>query len=336
MITPINNLMNIFQDLGMDMFHSISLSSNANAVKHKMLYEDFDVNENYDIETDDPYFIPTMQWAKAKVEAYNEQDEKANEKLKKVSEKMKKLNCAKLRDVSKNITAEQLFEFCKKNIKCYMCHVAFTAKNKPTLDRVDNSKCHSLDNVEACCLYCNRVKSDNDKGIVQFKIQLRKYCVKNNLPMTLSDEVTHHILRDGITGGSSDVGHRFNIAGETKINKFEIVKYGDGSYQQDVGRASQYHVFSVDSKYVMTHICGCDFSSLYPSVYSSNKHPFIRFTGHKMYMPGYQLDRFNTENGKDKMRDVIYNHNRFECDDGTIISKLPYFVAVVKGHIDEE
>jgi hypothetical protein len=163
MITPINNLMNMFQDLGMDMFHSISLSSNANAVKHKMLYEDFDVNENYDVETDDPYFIPTMQWAKAKVEAYNEQDEKANEKI-------KKSKGTKLRDVSKNITAEQLSEFCKKKIKCYMCHVAFTAKNKPTLDRVDNSKGHSLDNIEACCLYCNRVKSDNDKGIVHFKI----------------------------------------------------------------------------------------------------------------------------------------------------------------------
>jgi hypothetical protein len=231
------------------------------------------------------------------------------------------------RYVSKNIDAQQLLNFFKTHIQCYMCKVHFTEKNKPTLDRIDNKKGHSLDNVEACCLYCNRVKSDKDKGIVQFKIQLRKYCVKNNLPMTLSDEVTYHILRDGITGGLSNVGHRFNVTGETKINKFEIVKYDDGSY----------HAFSVDTKNIMTHICGCDFSSLYPSVYSSNTHPFIQYTGHNMYMPGYQLDRLNKENSDEKtMGDIIFNPNRFECEDQMIIDSLPYTVAVVKGHIVEK
>jgi hypothetical protein len=99
-------------------------------------------------------------------------------------------------------------------------HVLFYIPDRiePTPDRVDNSKGHSLDDVEAYCLYCTGVKFDKDKGIVQFKIQLRKHFIMDNLPITLSDEVTYHILRDGIIGGSSNVEHCFNIA-------------RDGSYQ---------------------------------------------------------------------------------------------------------
>jgi hypothetical protein len=100
-----------------------------------MFYEDFHVNENYDLETDDLCFHPTMQWAKAKVEAYNKRDEKANEKMRKVNEKMKKLKFTKLRDASGNITAEQLFEFCKKNSKCYMCYFTFlTGSNQRLIE----------------------------------------------------------------------------------------------------------------------------------------------------------------------------------------------------------
>jgi hypothetical protein len=35
------------------------------------------------------------------------------------------------------------------------------------------------------------------------------------------------------------------------------------------------------------------------------------------------------------MKDIIFNPDRFECEVETIISGLPYFVASVKGHIDE-
>jgi hypothetical protein len=50
MIKPINNMVKMFDELGMDMFSSISLSSNANAIKHKMMYDDFDVNNHYNRE----------------------------------------------------------------------------------------------------------------------------------------------------------------------------------------------------------------------------------------------------------------------------------------------
>jgi hypothetical protein len=134
-------------------------------------------------------------------------------------------------------------------------------------------------------------------------------------------------LRAGITGGLSNVGHRINIAGLTHIVKLELVKYADGSI----------HVFSVDINNIMTHITGCDFSSLYPSVFSSNEHPFIPYTGHRMYMPGYQTARFNKTNSEfAQMLDIIKNPDRFECENEEIIAKVPWIVACAKGHIDEE
>ena len=41
----------------------------------------------------------------------------------------------------------------------------------------------------------------------------------HNLPMTLSDEGVYNQLRNAITGGISNVIHRWNIKDETKINK---------------------------------------------------------------------------------------------------------------------
>jgi hypothetical protein len=261
MVEPINNLIKMFEDLGIDMFNSLSLSGNASAVKHKMLDTNFDVNTNCDIKSEnEKSFIPTFNWAADKVSKYNQQDKR------------------KKRDTNNNITHNELLLFSKANSKCYICQSTFTDGNKPTLDRINNSIGHTLKNVKPCCEYCNKIKSDKNEDFARYKIQLKKYCLMNNLPMTLTDEVTYHILRDGITGGLSNVGHRFNYAGITKINKLEIVKNGDGSY----------HVFSTDANNIMTHITGCDFSSLYPSVFSSNSHPFIPYTGHKMYMPGYQ------------------------------------------------
>jgi hypothetical protein len=77
----------------------------------------------------------------------------------------------------------------------------------------------------------------------------------------------------------------------------------------------------------MTHITGCDFSSLYPSVFSSNTHPFIPYTGHKMYMPGYQTDRLDGNNDlTNKRKNIIYNPDRFECEDLVKINKLPTII----------
>ena len=39
----------------------------------------------------------------------------------------------------------------------------------------------------------------------------------------------------------------------------------------------------------MTHVCGTDFNSLYPSSFSSIVNPNIAYTGGRMYMPGRLL-----------------------------------------------
>ena len=56
------------------------------------------------------------------------------------------------------------FEYAKNFLKkkCHLCQARFTHWNKPTLDRIDNKKNHSWNNVKPACVYCNRVKSDKD------------------------------------------------------------------------------------------------------------------------------------------------------------------------------
>ncbi|KAA6391872.1 MAG: hypothetical protein EZS28_012598, partial [Streblomastix strix] len=110
----------------------------------------------------------------------------------------------------------------------------FTSKNPPTLDRINNDRGHSAD---------------------------------NSLPMTITDEEIYQILRSGITGGLSQVMHRYNVAGETKIN---YLKYINGK------------VISQDTDHTMTHLLTLDVNCQYPSVMSSEPHKFIKYSAFDM------------------------------------------------------
>ena len=134
------------------------------------------------------------------------------------------------------------------NSPCYICQAKFTELNKPTLDRIDNKKGHSKDNVKPCCVYCNVTKSNKDENLTRLRIQLRNYALLNNLPMTIDNKIVYDKLRKSITGGLSNVQHRVNIKGKTHINHF---KYENNK------------VISYDTPHVMTHFCGVDFNSLY-------------------------------------------------------------------------
>ncbi|KAA6365060.1 MAG: hypothetical protein EZS28_039413, partial [Streblomastix strix] len=85
-----------------------------------------------------------------------------------------------------------------------------------------------------------------------------------SLPMTITDEEVYQILRSGITGGLSQVMHRYNVAGETKINQLKFVN----------GK-----VISQDTDHIMTHLLTLDFNCQYPSVMSSEPHKFIKYSG---------------------------------------------------------
>jgi hypothetical protein len=73
----------------------------------------------------------------------------------------------------------------------------------------------------------------------------------------------------------------------------------------------------------MTHVCGVDFSGMYPSVMASHSHPFISFTNHVMHMPG----RF-CEHITDKVRiwNIIKDINPKDSEGNPIV-----FFASVKG-----
>jgi hypothetical protein len=120
-------------------------------------------------------------------------------------------------------------------------------------------------------------------------------------------------LNDCKTGGLSNVFHRYNVAGETFINK---LYYLDNK------------IISKDTPNIMTHICGVDFNSLYPSVYSSIKSNLIEYTGGVMYMPGRVLNYYSSKTNQKFLRRLI-EKGRFDP-----VPKF-IFMATVKGYIPE-
>ena len=298
MIDPIDKIINETFEYKVDMLHNLSLSSNASMIRYAMTYTDFDPSAEYPESNGDSTFRLTKKYWRCKCESYRLQDE------------------AKGRDTTNNVTEDdyEYFRDLMFNTKCYLCHEPFTNENRPTLDRIDNSKGHSIDNVKLACVYCNCAKSNRDEETTKLMINLRKYAIRNGLPMSLDKSQTeeYHILREAITGGLSNVQHRINMKGLTKINKLK--------YDEKTNSISNY-----DTDNIMTHFVGVDFNSLYPSCFSSNKHPFIKYTGGRMYMPGRLCKTINCYNKvfKDRALKIINN-------------KTDLFVAVVKGHIDKK
>lgn len=304
MISPLDNLINLFWEHKIDMLKNLSLSANASAIKYAKCYDDFKLDGDYSIHESETGFVPTKEWFERKCKQYKDQDVKAN------------------RDVSKNISEEDYDQFSKiYTPRCYLCNEKFTNTNLPTFDRINNNHSHTIDNIKFACKYCNSVRADSDENIAKLKIQLRKYCLKYDLPMTLckNDEEAYKVIRNGITGGLSNVMHRVNIKGSTKINKF---KY-------DIDNKT---VVSYNTDNIMTHVLGIDFNSLYPSSYSSNENTNNPYTGGKMFMPGRILSHVITDTAEKKRKAlaVIHSNNRFSEKYGKM------FIAEIKGHIPEK
>lgn len=298
MIDPIDAIISETFEYHIDMLHNMSLSSNASMIRYALAYEDFKPTEFYPSCLGKSDYILTKKAWNFKVKGYLEQDKKAK------------------RDTTNNVKDED-FEYFRelfKKEKCYLCGEPFKRDNKPTLDRLDNKKGHSIDNVKPCCEYCNKCKSNKEEATAKLHINLRKFALLHHLPFTLSvdDEKAYHILREGITGGLSNVQHRINLKGLTKINKLK--------YDPETNTVSNY-----DTENIMTHFVGTDFNSLYPSVFSSNPHPFINYTGGRMYMPGRLVKIITCDN------------ELFKNEALTIIQKKDtLFVAELKGHIPKE
>jgi len=145
---------------------------------------------------------------------------------------------------------------------------------------------------------------------VKFEINIRRFALSRGLPFTLdqSHEKAYHIICDGITGGLANVHHRVNIKGSTLINK---LKYDEKT--------------NTITDYIVTHCFGIDFNSLYPHAFSSEKHPFIKYTGGKMFMPGYIVKHMEDVNLSEALH-AIYNMDRYTESDQLFIVKLKGFI----------
>ena len=285
MIKPIDNLIELNAQYHVDLISNLSLSKCSACIKYALAYKDFDINKDYEVVNKENTFKPTLQWWKYKVHSYYEQDCKYNQ--------THKMNP---RNLEKCICDDDYERFLQKyqNSKCHLCGEHFTNTNKPTLDRINNDLGHEFDNCELSCPECNKLRKKDDAKVTRLRIQLKKFCKIQNLPTLINDEEEYYSLRNGITGGLSNVMHRVNIKDETHINKF---------------RYEENKVISYDTPNIMTHVVGVDFNSLYPSSFSSTKHDFNKYHGGIMYMPGSFLMKIND---KKKCREIILSKARFQ------------------------
>jgi hypothetical protein len=216
----------------------------------------------------------------------------------------------KNRDTSKNVNVRHLPQInnmiALQNNRCYICRELLNFRTcPPTLDRINNNLPHTLENVRIACINCNRLHANRDIKEVQLLVRLSNYAKKNKLSMTLNDKKAVKLILSGIAGGLSNVMHRLNIAGETKINKFRYDEENNSIYSEDTNN-------------IMTHVTGVDFNSLYPSSYSSkpNEH-YIWYTNHRMLMPSAVREYTTDER---KMKQTIYGRKEL-------------FIVSVKGDI---
>ena len=104
---------------------------------------------------------------------------------------MKKLHGYRYQDIKKCILSEKKFitfdkmieRLVESKLQCFYCNCDMTIlydncrqKNQWTLDRIDNSSGHNVDNVLISCLECNLKRRDMDKDKFYFtqNLQIKK------------------------------------------------------------------------------------------------------------------------------------------------------------------
>ncbi|KAA6374819.1 MAG: hypothetical protein EZS28_029654 [Streblomastix strix] len=129
MIEPLDYLIDMFFNYKIDMLQFMSMSACANAIKYALAYWDFKLDQDYMPKDDYAPFILTQNFQNIKVQNYLEQDKKRN------------------RDTSNNIKESDCAFYRKLFLStgCHICKARFTSKNRPTLDRINNDRCHSAD-----------------------------------------------------------------------------------------------------------------------------------------------------------------------------------------------
>ncbi|KAA6371600.1 MAG: hypothetical protein EZS28_032873 [Streblomastix strix] len=170
MIKPIENLIEMNFENGIEIFNYISMASCANTIKYKIACHDFDLNSRYINQNDSSFinFIPfnlTEEYWEQKVNSYKQQDLRAKRSI-------------------RNNVQESYFEKFAQLIEkgsCRFCKARFTNENRPTLDRIKNAIGHTKDNVRLACVYCNVARANRYDRITRLKIQLKRYYLSETI-----------------------------------------------------------------------------------------------------------------------------------------------------------
>jgi hypothetical protein len=258
MIKPILFLIDFWAKYRINMLDFVSLASCSQACKYNYLYKDININNNYKIEDVElERFVFTKEWMEQKCKGYEEQDKR------------------KKRDTHFNVKPDDINRIIslaeEQKYRCYFCNNPFTDEMPPTFDRIKNYESHTLPNIRLSCCPCNCTRGNRQPEIAKARIVIRNYAILHKLQTTLTSIDTIKHLERTKFGGLSNVMHRVNIGGVTKINKFKF----------DSGK-----VMSYDTENTGTNVASADFNGLYPSVMSSTKSELIPYTGGVMYMPG--------------------------------------------------
>jgi hypothetical protein len=298
MVRPIDYCIQAsFRKDKIDMLNKMTLAGCAQAARYRWLYEGFDIDGCYvEDNPGEANYVLYRNSFQCMCNSYKKQD--------KIKERDTSLNVSvkNYGDVKKLIS--------KQNNRCKYYNRRFTFSCKPTLDRVDNDKAHTLDNVVAACLDCNRIKKRcTDAEIFRLKVQLNLYAYKYHLPRVVCNEHALKLLQASTLGGISNVMHRFNTANETFINHFR--------YDETTNS-----VISYDEPYVMTHYFAIDFNSMYPSVAANLERPFHNYTKGVMFM-GSEFKKY-TEDKTEMMQIITEKDHDKQIENGA-------FVVMVKG-----
>ena len=99
-----------------------------------------------------------------------------------------------------------------------------------TLDRIDNTKCHSDDNCVVACALCNKSRADTLYHKFYRESALKRYSKEHPMIhlITEKNKEVFYKLKSNICGGLSLVFHRYHEKDVTKIQRTE---YKDGEWK---------------------------------------------------------------------------------------------------------
>jgi hypothetical protein len=332
MIPPVCGLIQKGFNAQVDMLQNFSLASVSIQQRYAALFKNFDVTQEYTLNKSllKSYFF-SLAKCRHMCYRYLQQDLAAKRATKGI--------------ITEHdfVALKEMVMGEKKNIKvgshvynqgeCWCCHQKFSNVLHPTLVRIDNTLCHSIDNVMPACNPCNVKHNNRPMEDALLTIRLHRFALLNKLPMTFDNKDVYHLMRKFITGGIANVHQKVTKAGQTNINKL-VMKDGKTYCNETIN--------------CVTHIIALDANSLYSSSTCSKSHRLNPYTGHKMYMPARLIGYYNTKRDAlipEITEDDDVDDPKFTTNKSKIINHIEdrtgktLFIASVKGSIratDEE